>query len=83
MSLCEVPNHTTLNYKANSENEKDLYLAGYKGDSIKLYRPPLSREEKLLLISSIFSGIGSRAHFCPETIKSRIDQCIKLVEEIL
>ncbi len=75
MALCEVLNNTSLRYQAQSELP-----------AIHIHIPPpnkLTREEKLLLISSILSGIGSRAHFCPETLRSRIEQCISLAEEIL
>ena len=43
----------------------------------------LSRREKLALISSILSGVGSKAHFDEETLRSRINQCLMLAENIL
>lgn len=43
----------------------------------------LTRQEKLELICSVLSGVGGKANFDYETMKSRIQQCLSLAETIL
>lgn len=43
----------------------------------------LTREEKLEIVCSVLSGVGSKAHFDYETMRSRIQQCLSLAETML
>jgi hypothetical protein len=44
---------------------------------------PLSREEKLMVICSVVTGSGTKAHFDEEELKHRINQCLTIAEEII
>ncbi len=44
---------------------------------------PLSRKEKLSLINSVIEGIGQSPNFDEEILKTRINSCILLAEEII
>lgn len=44
---------------------------------------PLSRQEKLQVITAVITGIADKPMFCLETLKGRIEKCLLIAEEIL
>lgn len=44
---------------------------------------PLSRDEKILIISSVLQGVGTKPHFDDDLLKNRIAQCLQIAEEMI
>ena len=44
---------------------------------------PLSREEKVQIICSVLSGMGSKVQFCDAMVKARMQQCLQIAEELI
>lgn len=74
---------------SNMRNEHKIEIERLRDKILQLQteksptKSPLSRGEKLNIISSVASGIGDKALFCEDVLRERIKTCLKIAEELL
>lgn len=79
MNLCPKCRSDWCSCKEYEESLARMQVAILK----PMDKSPLSRGEKLSIISSVVSGIGDKALFCEDVLRERIKTCLKIAEELL